>query len=186
MNILTFPKYCFFDFSVELGGDKDPATAVLHTETVFSSSFVPLSSTVVLQLSTNESSSVTILVTTTSGLRTLTSLTLTLGLVDTGLLAWLASSQTKYLHPDFLPFGHAKNERPALGPGDPTVHCLALRPHLQSGLVRRIVRLAKDEGGRFRGVLKTDSVVCEAAVSDNFSRASRCLNDMEIGVSYGI
>ena len=89
----------------------------------------------------NDSSSVT-----TLALGTL--LSLTLSLVETG-LAPSASSHMKYLHSDPLPLGQAKNDLPALGPGDLTVQCLVLRPHLQSGDVRRRVRRVTEDDEDF-------------------------------------
>ena len=139
MNILTFPKYCFFGLGADLGTDKDPPAAKLSTETA---DFSRVHEAPASHLSPNDSCSVTAL-----ALGTL--LSLTLSLVDTG-LAPFASSHAKYLHSDRLPLGHAKNDLPALGPGDRTVHCLVLRPQLQIGDVRRIAhRVTEDDDDDF-------------------------------------
>ena len=97
LNILTFPKYCFFGLDADLGTAKAPLATVFSTEAVLFSG-VPEAAVSHLPLP-NDSSSVT-----TFAPGTLESLALSL--VDTG-LAPSASSHTKYLHSDRLPLGHA-------------------------------------------------------------------------------
>ena len=111
LNILTFPKYCFFGLEADLEivtGKGPPVTVELPAERVqFARAPKPeesVSRLLALLGSANDSSSVNTL---TEGAPALVSLTLSP--VDTGLAppSTAASSHAKYLHSDCLPWGHA-------------------------------------------------------------------------------